>query len=73
MVIDTKMNAVKYQEVLGEDFFSNAPLVPGYGTFQQDNASIHAAGSTKAWFEVNAVQLGNGPSCSPNLNPIKDL
>ena len=49
VVIDTKINAVKYQDMLGDTLLPNAPLVTsGDWTFQQDNASIHAARSTKA-------------------------
>ena len=50
-VIDTKMNAEKYQDMLGDTLLPNALLVTlGNGTFQQDNASIYVSHSTKAWF-----------------------
>ena len=57
-VIDAKINAEKYQDMLGHNLLSNAPLVtPGGRIFQQDSASLHVSHSTKSWFEANEVRL----------------
>ena len=48
-VIDTKMNAEEYQDMLDDTLLPNAQLVTsGDWTFQQDNGSIHVSHSTKA-------------------------
>ena len=47
--IDPKINAEKYQDMLGHNLLPNAPLVtPGGRIFQQDNASLHVSYSTKS-------------------------
>ena len=50
-VIDTKMNAEKYQDMLDDTLLSYAPIVTSEDwTFQQDNTNIHISHSKKAWF-----------------------
>ena len=72
-VIDTKINAEKYQDMLGHNLFPNAPLVtPGGRKFQQDNASVHVSHSTKSWFEANEVRLLDWSSCSAYLNQMEN-
>ena len=57
-VIDTKINAEKYQDMFGHNLLPNAPLViPGGRTFLQDNASLHVSHSTKSWLQTNEVRL----------------
>ena len=41
--------------------------------FQQDNASIHTAKVTKAWFEDKNVTVLDWPAKTPDLNPIETL
>ena len=41
--------------------------------FQQDNAAIHAARRTLAFFQDSEVQLLKHPACSPDLNPIENV
>ena len=73
-VIDTKMKAEKYQDMLGDTLLSYAPLVTsGDWIFQQDNPSIHVSHSTKAWFEANEVHLLDWPSCNLDLNPMDNV
>lgn len=58
VVIDNKINAEKYQNILGDILLPKAPQVTlGDWTFQQDNASIDVAHSRKAWLEANEVRL----------------
>jgi len=42
-------------------------------SFQQDNASIHVAGTTLEWFQKRKVRKIDWPSLSPDLNPIENL
>ncbi|KAK2579788.1 hypothetical protein KPH14_012181 [Odynerus spinipes] len=41
--------------------------------FQQDNAPIHTASSTKKWFQEFGIELLPWPALSPDLNPIENL
>lgn len=41
--------------------------------FQQDNASIHCAYSTRNWFIDNNLVVSSWPAHSPDLNPIENL
>ena len=42
-------------------------------TFHQDNASIHTAKKTKAFFEEVALNIMSWPALSPDLNPIENV
>lgn len=41
--------------------------------FQQDNAPIHTAVSTKKWFQDFGIELLPWPALTPDLNPIENL
>jgi transposase len=43
----------------------------GDPVFQQDNARIHTATDTMAWFEEHNIQVIEWLAASPNLNPIE--
>lgn len=43
----------------------------GDPVFQQDNARIHTAADTMAWFEEHNIQVMDWPPNSPDLNPIE--
>lgn len=72
--ISTRINSIKYQDILADNLLPTAPLITsGDFTFQQDNASVHNSCSTKDWFTANNVKILNWPSRSPDLNPIENL
>ena len=74
-VIDGKMNAQMYKQILQENFmFSVDSLeLPSDYIFQQDNDPKHTAKSTKKWLSENNVNVMQWSSRSPNLNPIENL
>lgn len=72
--VEGRQDAVAYQDLLGEHLLPKVPLVIEENwIFQQDNASCHSAGSTRAWFEANGVTVMPWPARSPDLNPIENL
>lgn len=72
--LDGRQTAQDYQLMLEDNLLPYAPLIAGANwVFQQDNASIHSARSTKEWFDrwhINAIEW---PARSPDLNPIENL
>lgn len=73
--ISTKMDAVRYQELVG-------PYFPAYGyecaglnwQFQQDNAPIHVARTTLDDFKQRGIHLfDNWPAKSPDMNIIENV
>lgn len=73
--ISTRMNAVRYQEMI-------RPYFPAYGfecagrnwQLQQDNAPIHVARTTKAYFQEHGINLfEDWPSKSPDMNIIENV
>jgi transposase len=66
--------ALCYQEVLRQHLLPHGRRIGGrLWMFQQDNASIHSANSTKDWLQKHKVRLLEWPSRSPDLNPIENL
>lgn len=73
-IIDHRLNSEDYQEILKNKLLHVGSRIGGRGwIFQQDNASIHNSGSTKAWLEKKKVRCLDHPAKSPDLNPMENL
>lgn len=72
--LNGKQNSAKYIDTLSEYLLPFAHF--HYGTdfaLQQDNASIHVSGETKAFLEEWSVRTLKWPAKSPDLNLIENL
>lgn len=69
-----KMSADVYIDLLESELLDFAGDLHGdEWIFQQDNAPIHAAKKTRAFFDSRQIELLEWPALSPDLNPIEDL
>lgn len=74
-VIDGRMNAVMYCDILESNLEDSAASMglSGSFVFQQDNDPKHTAKTTKDYFSAKGINLLDWPSMSPDLNPIEHL
>ena len=62
--IEGKINGAKYREILDENLLQNA---------QQDNDLKHKAKTTQKWLRDKSLNVLEGQSQNPDLNPNKHL
>ena len=74
-VVKGRMNAIGYVNMLKSASLKDegTRLCGENWVFQQDNAPIHTAGSTKKFFEDEGIQILAWPACSPDLNVIENV
>jgi transposase len=74
LYVDT-LNAHRYQTILGLNLVSSAHQFwpKGQWWFQQDNWTVHTAGTSRDWFHNHGVDLIEWPAWSPDLNPIEEV
>lgn len=69
------LDAVRYQRILALNLVKSAHTFwpKGLWYFQQDNASPHTAGTSRAWFHNHGVTLLDFPPWSGDLSPAENL
>jgi transposase len=73
-ILTRKVNALKYQEALEHHFLPFRNNLNGKEVvFQQDNAPIHTANSTKQWLTDHHIVQLPWPAYSPDLNPMENV
>lgn len=72
--LEGRQTATLYQNTLNSHLLPYGHRIGGrQWVFQQDNAPIHSAGTTREWFLQHGVRVLEWPSRSPDLNPIENL
>jgi transposase len=72
---DGTLDAARYQSILALNLVKSAHTFwpKGQWWYQQDNASPHTAGTSRAWFHNHGVDLIDFPPWSSDLNPAENL
>ena len=71
--IEGKMDGALYHEMLGYNLLLSARTIKmccGY-VLQHDKDPKHTAKATKEWLKKKHIKVMEGPSQSPDLNPIE--
>lgn len=69
-----KIKATTYQKMLEDEVFGkDLTNLPEDFIFQQDNAPVHVARSSKAYFQRRQIPLLQWPPYSPDLNILENL
>ena len=72
--VDGKMDGAKYRTIFEENLKTSLQKSWDCSfTFQQDNKPKHTARATMEWFRSKHVHVLEGPSQSPDLNPLENL
>lgn len=75
-IFEKSVNRWVYISVLEDslkDVYQEVHNTLGDPVFQQDNAKIHTAKDTMAWFEEHNIQVMKWPANSPDMNPIEHV
>ena len=73
--VEGKINGAKYRVILDENLLQSTQdfRLGRTDIFQQDNNPKHTTKTTQEWLWDNCLNVPEGPSQRPDLNPIEHL